>query len=1175
MTTVSGVGPVLGLPNVVATPAGPLSVAAALSTLKLQPGSTVEVSDTLDNIQKNLDALQAASARITSLVTTSDAKQLSVSAAQYAKHDDILALWGIGSGQTVEVTQVSAGAAAAFVAAKPDWVTSITVADANTRLQRNLDSLQALAAAGTLRQIVQTGPSGLLKITAAQMSADADALGLIKNGAYSLALTEASVSDTLGLGANPALTANARVKSIEVKDTTAAIEDNLDALQRVGFRLKSVSQTDSGDALTLTGEQVTRDAALIGKILTPYQLDVIRASAAQTAKLVANQKVVSVAVADSAANIARKWNVLQRLADSLASVEVTDPDTAIEITGAQFTLGADLLATFVDDAQHGYHLAVSGVRAGQATEMAADAHVTALRVLDTADNIAAQFDALKAVDDAGLLADIALAGRSSTLTLDASRLLGDALTGTQAVLSRIGSGHYGLSVTGVGTADLAGIAADAHVLSIELTASSDQIESSLDAIEQLGKRVARIQQSDSGTALDLTQADFAAHGAVLGRIDGGYSLNLSAVSASRALALAMNSHVASIAVADSGRNLVANWSALRAAGATLASVSQTDDGALRLTAADYLVGASDGLLDRFADGQTYAVRGASVAQLADIAADAAVEQIEVSDDGSAVVAQLDTLSTLAGAGRLSGVVLNTGATSLSLHASQIDGAQGVLDLIRGGRYTLAVDEVDVADVDSLLSAQPKIARLWTRGDAAAIAEHLDELGAAGRRLVSIVQTDGADTALALTGAAFDTHRLTLAKIAGGYQVDLSEVAASKAATLAAMASVHTLQVADDGAALSSAWNALAAVGAKLTDVAQSDDALLRLTASQYGAGAALAAKFSTTLGVAVSAAAVADLATLGADSAVQEIRVTDHAGAIVDGWADLAAETKLAGIRLTDPTVVLDLAADTYAASADLLALMQDSGYQLALSDVAVTDAATVAADTHVVAMDVLGSAADVGAAFDTLAGLATLRSITLGDDNGTLTLSASQVLTQGDTLALITNAFQVAATGVALADLADVQAVDEVSTIAVSDSAANVSDNFADLLALGSSLASITLSDATPVLQLTQAERDAGSAALAGITGSWQVDLSAVEAGSVTTLAANDTVRSLAVSDGAAAIAQAWSALVAAYADGSGKLAALELNDAEPLTLTEAQQSDGAALIAALLPDETIVTAP
>ena len=866
--------------------------------------------------------------------------------------------------------------------------------------------------------------------------------------------------------------------------------------------------------------------------------------------------------------------MLQRLADDLQSVEVTDPDQAIGITGAQLTLGTDLLAKFLDDAEHGYSLQVSGVRAGQAAQVAATANVAAVRVADTADSIVANLDALLGVQQAGLLHDIALTGRSTTLALAASRLTGDALAGTQAVLGRIGSGHYGLSVSGVTTTTLDAIAADAHVVSMELDASSDEVEAQLDTLLQLGKRLARIQQTDAGSALDLTQAEFATRGAVLAKIDGGYMARLSGVSANRAMALALNSHVASLEVADSGRNLVANWSALRAAGATLTGLTKTDAGALQLSADDYLAAKDDGLLARFDAEQTYAVRAATVAQVDGIAADDAVAQIDVTDDGSAVVGGLTALGTLATAGRLSGIALNTGATSLALHASLLDGAQDVLDLIRGGRYTLAVDEVAVADVATLLDTHAKIARLWTSGDAATIAEHLDELGAAGRRLVSIEQTDAADTALALTGAAFESNRLALAKISGGYQVDLTEVAASKAATLAATAAVRTLQVADDGAALTTAWTTLAAVGAKLTEVAQTDDALLQLTSAQYAAGQALAAKFSSTLAVAVRAASVAELATLGADAAVQQISVTDHAATLVDAWDELAAEAKLAGIRLTDPTVVLDLDASTYAASTDLLALMQDSGWQVALSAVAVGDAATLAADTHVVAMDVEGSAADVGDAFDTLAALTTLRSITLGDDNGTLTLSGAQVLAHGDTLALITNAFQVAATGVSLAELADVQDVDDVSSIAVADSAANVSANFAELLALGSTLASITLSDDTPVLALTQAERSDGAAALATIAGSWQVDLSEVDAASVATLAAEDTVRSLSVTDTAAAIAEQWSALVAAYADGSGKLGALALSDADPLTLTEAQQTEGAALIAALLPDETIVTA-
>jgi hypothetical protein len=281
MPTVNGVGNAAsGTIFVPQSSTDPVTVAAALTALKLKPGSTVVIADTLQNILKNLDSLQSLSGKITGLTTTDAAQNLSVTAAQYQKDGAILAKWGASSGNTVEVTGVKAAAAKTLVAAKPSYVTSLTVADTSANVQKNLDDLQTLAAGGALTQIVQTGAAANLKITAAQLAADQDALGLIKNHAYSLAITNATVSDTLGLGGQTALTANARIKSIDVRDSTDAIEANLDALQRVGLRLKSISQTDTGSPITLTGDQYVQDSAALGKILTGYHLSIIRAAAA-------------------------------------------------------------------------------------------------------------------------------------------------------------------------------------------------------------------------------------------------------------------------------------------------------------------------------------------------------------------------------------------------------------------------------------------------------------------------------------------------------------------------------------------------------------------------------------------------------------------------------------------------------------------------------------------------------------------------------------------------------------------------------------------------------------------------------------------------------------------------------------------------------------------------------
>jgi len=64
-------------------------------------------------------------------------------------------------------------------------------------------------------------------------------------------------------------------------------------------------------------------------------------------------------------------------------------------------------------------------------------------------------------------------------------------------------------------------------------------------------------------------------------------------------------------------------------------------------------------------------------------------------------------------------------------------------------------------------------------------------------------------------------------------------------------------------------------------------------------------------------------------------------------------------------------------------------------------------------------------------------------------------------------------------------------------------------------------------------------------------------------------------VADTASNIVGNWDTLVGLYNNGTGKLTGLSSTDANPLVLTSDQQTAGAAMISALLPDETIQTAP
>jgi hypothetical protein len=102
MSDVGGIGGTNGLNSPSLT--GPQTAATALAALRRHAVSTIEISDTVQNIAKNLDALQAYASKITALSTTDASQNMVVTGTQYQKDKAILAVWGAGAGQTVGIT---------------------------------------------------------------------------------------------------------------------------------------------------------------------------------------------------------------------------------------------------------------------------------------------------------------------------------------------------------------------------------------------------------------------------------------------------------------------------------------------------------------------------------------------------------------------------------------------------------------------------------------------------------------------------------------------------------------------------------------------------------------------------------------------------------------------------------------------------------------------------------------------------------------------------------------------------------------------------------------------------------------------------------------------------------------------------------------------------------------
>jgi hypothetical protein len=1169
MADVGGINGLNGIQPQSATPPGPLSVATALAALRSRTYTSVEINDTTESIAKNLDALQAFASKITAVSTGDDNKSLSISGTQYQKDRTILDLWGAGSGQTATVS----GAKASIVGSLASYVTSVAVADTRIAIQSNLDALQA--AGDLLSQIVQTGTGGYLTITAAQLVADQGALGKLKNGAYALAITGASVSDVLGLGSDPALASNTKVKTIAIVDTTDAIASHLDDLQRVGLRIKSIAQTDPTEHIEISGEQYKRDAKVLGKFITSDMLDVIDASASQARTMAADHKVVTVEIQDTAKNIARNWSLLQNLGDGLTSVLVTDQDNAITLTADQFAGGDALLAKFSDVAGQTYKLTVTGVGTANAATVAAGHNVESVGILDKGANLVSSLSALETLNTAGKLSSITVADPRAAMSMNVSLLQGDEATATQAVLDKITGGNYRISVTGAAASDVAGLAGNKRLVSFSVNDSSANLTSSLDALYLLGSRLTKVEQTDGGASFSLTQAQLDSRASVLAKISGGYTANVTNATAARAVSDAMNIHVGTVTVSDTGRNILSQWGNLRSLGATLTSITKSDGGAFTMSTENYLSGEHDGLVAKFGGAATFALTDASIAQAQDVAADAVVTQIDVSAEASAIEDNLSALVTLNETDKLHTITNKTPTTALNLTATELTSdAQSVLDLIKGGSYSLALTGVDAANAKSLVTANHKIVSLQVTGDAAGIAANLADLTGLGKRITTITQTDAPSHLLALTGAAFEQNAATLAKIQGGFLAVLSQVSAARAATLAASNQVSSLSVTDTGAGISGAWRSLTQLGSKLTAVTRSDSADLQVTMTDWSNGQTLKDKLTAGPTFSISGVRTSQVDALAADTSVNAIQVEDSAAALSATIATLAAQAKVNQLVVSDPTVALQMTAQTYADQATILGKVKNDAYLVSLTQVAAADAGTLAADDHVSGMAISDTGAEISANFDAIAGATNLDSVTLTDQGGTVTLTAAQILDNATTLNKVESAFQLAATDAKMADLASLADVAEVTSIGISDTADNVSTSFADVIALGGSLTDITLTDTTPVLALSQADWTTGASALAKITSDYQVDVSDAAAGDATTIAEDSSVRNVLVADTSANIAGQWDALVALYNEGAGKLTGISLTDEDPLALTAEQQSAGASMISNLLADETILPA-
>ena len=901
-----------------------------------------------------------------------------------------------------------------------------------------------------------------------------------------------------------AIRINPRAK-LDILDTAANIEKNLDALKKVVNNVKSISLDGaSSGVIHLTGEQMMtpgfltllnkNNASGADNGLSLTVSDVLAKDVAAINTNAKYAKINQFSVKDSAGNIALKLSTLKASGSKLQEVRLTDTATPVKLTYAQYTDNSDVRAKM----QGTFGFDVSAATAAQAVLLAGDVHLNSVRILDHSQAIADQLDALQT--NLGVKVKALASDDNGILKLNATQLQTD-----KVVIGKLYKG-YQLSVFNVDSMSVLSLKSNKKVVTMDIVDTADNVSKNLVLLDRLGNQIHSVRVTDAEPAvnpLTMTAADYLTHGNVLSKVINTTYTN---------------------SVPDQAQS----------------STPVSDNNVYKLN----IVGASA------VDAQT-------------IKDDAHIQSIQVTDSSAAIAVNLDALSDVLS--KVTGISQTDAVNSLNITAAQWAADQNALTLLGNDNYMVNVQGVAAQDALALMG-NVHIASMSVSDSSAHLLAHLADLATLGKNLATITQTD-AGQKWQLTASDWTKNVGVLSKIVGGYGVDLSEVSASQALSLASDLRVRSLNVSDSGAAISANLDALMGLGTKLEAIQQSDPSTaIQITGEQFGAYAANSlVKLGANYTLAVSNAKANQIQVMASNAHVTDVQVADTVSQIGASLSALQTVVTTANaphiqVNMLGSPSAFNLTKTQLDGYADALGKI-NGNYTVKVTDVALADASALATNSHVVSMDVKGAAADLSDA-DQLSSLsalgAKLNRIVQTDAGTALSMSVSNWAANLGVLEKI-KGYTVALTGASVASGLNLLLKPHVKSISLNDSASQISGNFDKLMALGSSLKAMTQTDAGHLtLSMRQWSAAAAATTLSKVTGNFVVDLSGASAAQAQSLVANDQIGLIAVMDTGANLSAQLDAL-----STNAKVTSLQLSDpATPITMRMQQFNDDAALL-------------
>jgi hypothetical protein len=1101
---------------------------------------SMDVVDTAANVAQNLALLDKLDTHLKTVHITdlTDAQTdavnpLSLSSKELAIYSEVLDK--IDTAYTLAVKGADVNEAQTLAA--DERVTSIAVSDSSGGIASALDALKAN---GKVVSITQTGKAAALSMTAAQLAQNTSTLAKLQ-GSYTLSVSGVSAADALSLAST-----NGKITSLSVSDTGSVLTDKLADLSALGKKLTSVTQSDTGAALNLSASDWVTHIGTLSKIKGGYAVAVSGVSAASAQKFASDNRVRSVAVADTGAAIASKLDVLHSLGQQLTGITQSDTG-AVAVTAAQRTHYGQTLAKLGE----AYTLAVRGAQASEAAAMKDDDHVASIAVADTSANIAAQLDALQGNTK---LSTITQLGKAQPLALTMDQFNDDA-----DALAKI-QGNYTLALSGVSASAALTQAQNSKVSSLSVSDTGAGIVANLSNLARAGSKLASIRDTDSTPLLSMKTSEWGTYGKVLGKVDGGYRVSLTDVRVAEAATVAADEHVQSMVISDSTSAIASQITGLQALGPQITAITRSDtDAALSITLAQR--SAAAGVLSKLDEGYTLALRDVTAGQAQALVDDEHVQSIAISDTSANIAAQLAALN---GNDKITSLTQTGTATALAITAQQMVDNDKTLGMITGN-YSLALSQVEAYAVADL-TGNAKVASMAVVDTADNLLANLGDLKAAGKKLTSLSQS-GTPEVLEMTHATWVANQTTLDKFTAGYDVQLSDVNAASAAAVASNLHVRSFAVTDTAAHITSSLDALQSAGPSLTGIALTDPStLIKLSAAQMLRSADALGKIDSDVSLAVSGASAAEAQSLAEQSGVVSVAVSDSSDNIAAQLDALQANAKVSRITQTGEASVMVITAAQMTANAGALGKISGA-YTLDVREALAADAASLDANSHVVSLAIADSSSHVGAVMAALNGLGKLDAIGLTEDDGAIELNQSQLDDWSDTLDKIQNTYRLSVTGVTTANIERLSADDRISALSVNATSQQISESFDDLVSLGGTLTQVSLSTPNTPIAISQSQWQGGAAVLAKLPEAHQLNLTEVASQDATRLSTQAHVQGVSVADTASNIAANFDDLLAL----GEALESVMVTDDSDVVVTQDQIDGGTSLLAKFLGDHNI----